>query len=61
MSNSNNYNKDGGDNKGSDDSWRRCDFSSRDFVLKLFNFCLELTRTKIASDLIQPVPQVRRD
>ena len=38
--------------------WERCDFSSRNFVLELFNFCLELTRMKIASDLIHPVPQV---
>ena len=27
-------------------------------MLGLFNYCLELTRMKIASDLIHPVPQV---
>ena len=38
---------------------QRCDFSSRNFVLSLFNHCLELTRLKIASDLLgHPVPQV---
>ena len=36
---------------------QRCDFSSRHFVLSLFNHCLELTRLKIASDLLgHPVP-----
>ena len=47
-------------NNNSKSSWQqqRCDFSSRNFVLELFNHCLELTRLKIASDLVHPVPQV---
>jgi hypothetical protein len=36
----------------------RCDFSSRSFAFDLFDFCLNLTKTKIAYNLINPVPQI---
>ena len=40
-------------------SSKRCDFTSRAFTSALFAFCLDLTKTKIETDLLShPVPQI---